>query len=282
MASHRLGSRLVSLLIAALLVITTNSNLTTCEALSSTVLDRARIAKMQKGDEKRPHVAFSHVHLYVDHLKDLSVYKDLEDRLNSFVKECDAPLGNEIPQQKKLWESVHQPDHFISKQDDSSFVPQNRDLVQQLLSGFGFRVTGARYATNTDAPSNTRSVLVTSKDPSGVQFLLTAKDQEAPAEKNDSYHHFDAGETMPLCSIAIPILCSHHCPNTICVCFGRVFGSVLSVPCRSSWNCSPSILGGRRGDYQRALRETPPQLVGGHVGLSRGSSKDFGSICLLR
>lgn len=158
------------------------------EALSSAVLDTARIARMQNKEEKRPQVFFSHVHLYVDELNDLKVYKDLEDRLNSFVKDCDAPLGSDISTQRKLWEQV-QPDHL---QEPSAFVPQNRDLVQQLLSGFGFRVTGARY----NPAAATRSVLVTSQDPSGVQFLLTAKeDPKAPeSQKHDCYHHFDAGK----------------------------------------------------------------------------------------
>ncbi|CAB9503861.1 expressed unknown protein [Seminavis robusta] len=143
---------------------------------------------MQNKEEKRPQVSFSHVHLYVDDLKDLEVYKDLENRLNGFVKGCKEPLGQDIPTQRSDWKAL-QPDHFSSDKP-TAFVPQNRDLVQQLLSGFGFRVTGARYATN-DA-CNTRSVLITSKDPSGVQFLLTAKDPAAESKEHDSYHHFDA------------------------------------------------------------------------------------------
>ena len=166
-----------------------------CEALSSAaVLETAKIAKMQKGGEKRPQVSFSHVHLYVDHLDDLPVYKDLEDHLNSFVKSSDKPLGSDIPSQQKLWDAT-KPSYFAEK-DPSAFVPQNRDLVQQLLSGFGFRVTGARYAKDSTEACNTRSVLVTSKDPSGVQFLLTAKDPAAQdtSKVHGSYRHFDAGE----------------------------------------------------------------------------------------
>lgn len=178
MASHSLLQSLLALFGIA----------TTANALSSAVLDTARIAKMQS-NEKRPQVSFSHVHLYVDDLEELEVYKDLEGRLNSFVKDCKTPLGSDIPTQRKLWKSV-QPDSFVEK-EPTAFIPQNRDLVQQLLSGFGFRVTGARYAA-----SNTRSVLVTSKDPSGVQFLLTAKEssaQEEPQSKShDSYRHFDS------------------------------------------------------------------------------------------
>jgi len=157
------------------------------------VLDAARIARMQK-DEKRPQVSFSHVHLYVDELKDLNIYKDLEDRLNRFVNACDIPLGQDIPTQQALWENKYQPDYFDLPSKSAAFVPQNRDLVQQLLSGFGFRITGFRYPDDTSS-CNTRSLLVTSKDPSGVQFVLTAKDSNAPLsagnECRDPYHHFD-------------------------------------------------------------------------------------------
>jgi hypothetical protein len=153
----------------------------------SAVLDTARVLRMQQNKQsKRPHVSFSHVHLYVDHLKDLQVYKDLEDRLTGFVKDCKSPLGQDIVTQQDNWRKV-QPDHFAPV-DEAAFVPQNRDLAQQLLAGFGFRVTGARYGA-----ANTRTVLVTSKDPSGVQFLLTAKDAQANGQQ-DTYRHFDAGK----------------------------------------------------------------------------------------
>jgi hypothetical protein len=146
----------------------------------------------QNKQSKRPQVSFSHVHLYVDHLKDLQVYKDLEDRLTGFVKDCESPLGKDIVTQQENWRKV-QPDHFAPNDDAAAFVPQNRDLVQQLLAGFGFRVTGARYGA-----SNTRSVLVTSKDPSGVQFLLTAKETHDNGH-HDTYRHFDAGKNGKSC-----------------------------------------------------------------------------------
>lgn len=166
-------------------------------ALSSAVLDTTKIAKMQSNKEKRPQVSFSHVHLYVDHLEELEVYKDLENRLSQFAKECKAPIGEKLEEQRQLWKTI-QPDSFSGK-DPSEYVPQNRDLVQQLLAGFGFRITGCRYPSDLGGGSNcnTRSVLVTSKDPSGVQFLLTAKDpiyqSDADIQK-DPYNHFDVGK----------------------------------------------------------------------------------------
>jgi len=185
---------MISYCLFILATITSSSTNTKCFALSSaaTVLkDSSRVlAKMEEKKEdasKRPQVAFSHVHLYVDELKDLETYKDLEGRLNSFVKDCKAPLGQDISTQRDLWQSKHQPDHFDKTDATAAFVPQNRDLVQQLLSGFGFRVTGASTGTHT------RSVLVTSKDRSGVQFLLTSKEAAGTSSGDENYNHFDAG-----------------------------------------------------------------------------------------
>ena len=86
-------------------------------------------------------ISFSHVHLYVDKVEDLQVYKDLERQANN--------------------------DDFPAP--EVSFVSQNRDVVKQMIVGLGFRVTRARYGS-------TRSVLVTSKDPRGVQFVVSAAD----------------------------------------------------------------------------------------------------------
>jgi 4-hydroxyphenylpyruvate dioxygenase-like putative hemolysin len=111
-------------------------------------------------------VSFSHVHLYVDQVEDVAVYKQLEDKLNK----GDVAVHNDITQ------------------EDVSFVAQNRDIVKQLLCGFGFRVTGARMNPTT---SNTQSVLVTSKDPNGVQFVVTSVNPDSTVER-DEISLFDA------------------------------------------------------------------------------------------
>lgn len=113
-------------------------------------------------------VYFSHIQLYVDCVENISVYKELEDTLN----------GN-------MGGKAHADD------DDDVFVPQGRDIVKQLLAGLGFRVTGARVPSDA-VVTNTRSVLVTSKDPGGVQFVVTAIDEHRGSGKPDEYRHFDA------------------------------------------------------------------------------------------
>jgi hypothetical protein len=121
-------------------------------------------------------VSYSHVHLYVDRVEDLCVYKALEQQLNTFATKSEGHWT--LEQKKKLWQSLLMPDEATATTTDRSYCPQNRDVVQQLLAGFGFRVTGARYSDDDD--DSTRSVLVTSRDPAGVQILVTAATAPPP------------------------------------------------------------------------------------------------------
>jgi hypothetical protein len=162
-------------------------------------------------------VAFSHVHLYVDQLKDLEVYKVLEDRLNTFAEQVKAvdsrnkttqetigspssklSTSSSLLEKQKLWNTItavdagngsNDAEMEISVDTTVPFTPHNRDVVEQLLAGFGFRVTALRFPGI--AATNTRSVLVTSRDPQGVQILVTAMDPTSSVDK-DPMRHFDA------------------------------------------------------------------------------------------
>ena len=68
---------------------------------------------------------------------------------------------------------------------DVPYVSQGRDLVSQLIVGLGFRVTGMCDGVNT------LSYLVTSPDPNGVQFVVSAK-KESSSGGADDFTHFDA------------------------------------------------------------------------------------------
>ena len=141
-------------------------------------------------------VSFSHVQLYVDHVQELQVYKDLEDGLNRFHEQV-----NDVSEEKRtLYKSLMLSKDRKDDQDEEStsttptFIPQNRDVIQQLLVGFGFRITGYSYPTP-GGGGNTRSVLVTSKDKSGAQFVITsAVDNNNSDDNSGSYHHFDASK----------------------------------------------------------------------------------------
>ena len=132
-------------------------------------------------------VSFSHIQLYADHIEDVKEYKDLEDSLNEFAShwaiESQAPPLND--EGKTVWTSLNP-----SLKNDQVFTSEKRDVVKQLLVGFGFRVTGYRYPDESNQ-ANTRSLLVTSRDPNGVQIVVTAIDESV--DKTDDYHHFDSG-----------------------------------------------------------------------------------------
>lgn len=114
-------------------------------------------------------VSFSHVHFYVDHVEDVNVYKQLEYSLH-------IGKNDGIPH------------------TETEFCPQNRDIIKQLVCGFGFRVTGVRRNTPT-TDTNTRSVLVTSKDPKGVQFIITSIDSASHVPQDDM-SHFDKSKCV--------------------------------------------------------------------------------------
>lgn len=130
----------------------------------------------------RPKVAFSHVHLYVDHLDDLAEYKELEAQLNRFCKEHPTLNTTTLSHHWFDENGNHQP-----------YQSQKRDIVKQWIAGLGFRITMTRYPSDT-VETNTRSVLVTSKDFNGVQFVVTATADMTSTAATDVNQHFDAGK----------------------------------------------------------------------------------------
>jgi hypothetical protein len=154
-------------------------------------------------------VSFSHVQLYVDRVEDIEVYKELERSLNEYAakrssseQETASATGESIDERRKLWESLTT---SRGTQEKTLFIPQNRDVVKQLIVGFGFRVTGYRFPDQQDNndnddnnKANTRSLLITSRDSSGVQIIVTAntKNGEEDSPLVDDHHlHFDGGKS---------------------------------------------------------------------------------------
>jgi len=232
---------------------------------------RQKQDKMQQAQEQEqrpddinpvPSVSFSHVHLYADELDDLDAYKALEGRLNEFAaavakrsNDDDAPLS--IAERRRIWESVvaensaetsssakgaaDSPSPLPAPPSSPSFfAPHGRDVVKQLLSGLGFRVTAARYDDGHNeggavaAGDGTRTVLVTSRDPDGVQILVTAKNPARQGQGQQRHHGtgeekkdgdglriFDAGEflrVLPLNFFARYIFIgSSHCLPLRCL-----------------------------------------------------------------
>eukprot|EP00592_Proboscia_alata_P018325 CAMPEP_0194411556 /NCGR_PEP_ID=MMETSP0176-20130528/9772_1 /TAXON_ID=216777 /ORGANISM="Proboscia alata, Strain PI-D3" /LENGTH=796 /DNA_ID=CAMNT_0039213629 /DNA_START=421 /DNA_END=2811 /DNA_ORIENTATION=+ len=151
---------------------------------------------------------FSHLHLYVKTVENVQVYKELEDNLNSLSSRLVHDTHNnslDINASRQVWKSIIGSDNESQTEKERDalskpFVTTNRDVVKQMIAGLGFRVTGSRMP-DTHMGANTRSVLVTSSDPGGVQFVVTAlqndknNDAEKSAEPNssytDQYAHFD-------------------------------------------------------------------------------------------
>ena len=139
-----------------------------------------------------PPVSFSHVHLYVDQLDELKNYKELEKKLNDFADKCESK-DISVDEKRATWSSI-----VGESKTTDEFVAHGRDVVKQLLTGLAFRITAARYngmITNEKSGpinTNTRSVLLTSTDPNGVQIVVTAIDKDRDANTSDSVFHFDA------------------------------------------------------------------------------------------
>jgi hypothetical protein len=137
-------------------------------------------------------VSFSHVQLYVDRVESLDVYKKLEESLNRFHSQVSSSASPSTADEKRMqWElltgscpSKHAP-----------FSPQNRDVIKQLMVGFGFRVTGYRISEEGNDKVTTKSLLVTSRDSLGVQIVVTATGSVINDNLvEDDYFHFDIGK----------------------------------------------------------------------------------------
>jgi len=117
-------------------------------------------------------VRFSHVHIYADSLRPVKDYKLLEGKLCAFAAGlCPQKGGNfNLPDGRSQWVGLAK-EHgspVTGEANPEAWSPSAQDVVEQLLVGLGWRVTGAC------ASEDTHSVLVTSPDPDGVKFVVTA------------------------------------------------------------------------------------------------------------
>ena len=159
---------------------------------------------------------YDHLQLYVDKLEPIEHYKGIENRLNRFVdftkskgidmsmKSSACGTGRDVTAARQVWTSMVEQESKDSGDnqggytvaDPTKFVPHGRDLVAQLLYGFGWRVTGSHEG------DGTQTLLVTTNDPTGVKFAITAKavssdgsssGTASPAVKHDHFaaHHLD-------------------------------------------------------------------------------------------
>ncbi len=172
----------------------------------------------EKNEESLPNfvqVSFSHVHLYTDYIESIHVYKELENQINTLVQEMkvkeeekdvkDVKDVQQVQQQKEqldvkisrqLWKHINNIQNE-QEEEEEIFIPQGRDIIKQLISGLGFRITGQKYI-----PNQSKNVVLTTKDLSGVQFIISSLYDEQhdddcdndDREVDNQYIHFDASK----------------------------------------------------------------------------------------
>lgn len=126
---------------------------------------------------------FHHIHAYVDSMRSVEEYKALEVQMNemsaAFVGECKGDVAKGTAK----WEAIS------GEKVAAEFKSTGLDLVEQLICGVGFRVTGHCTANGTS------SVVVTSEDPRGAKFIVTTASAESPTKKAkgaEELHHFSS------------------------------------------------------------------------------------------
>mmetsp|Transcript_80988 Transcript_80988/g.127521 ORF Transcript_80988/g.127521 Transcript_80988/m.127521 type:complete len:656 (-) Transcript_80988:321-2288(-) len=140
-------------------------------------------------------VSFSHVHAYCDSLKPLEEYKKLERKLNAFASQSSG--GVEIGRKEWLELSTHHGDPVTGCVDPADWKAEKQDVVEQLMVGVGWRITGMHLG------NSTKSFVVTSSDPTGVKYVFTAhhkktmdgkalEEQEEPESKRRN-----VGDSVP-------------------------------------------------------------------------------------
>eukprot|EP01050_Picozoa_sp_SAG11_P005177 SAG11_NODE_354_length_10336_cov_3.789391_14_plen_197_part_00 len=143
--------------------------------------------------------------------QELSKYKEIENELEQFATELASKhrgssqlAPGDIASARELWETVaHDPAR------PADYLSSGQDVVQQMLYGVGWRwvlliniptaATAAdhrprffaRRVTAANYSPSSNSVLVTSADPSGVRFVVTASTDVATKAVLPAFDHFD-------------------------------------------------------------------------------------------
>jgi 4-hydroxyphenylpyruvate dioxygenase-like putative hemolysin len=155
-------------------------------------------------EQKLPEAAparFSHVHFYVDSLETLDHYKAIEARMNSFsenlVSENVVPEkvsnGMDITKGREVWKTLT----GSYAPDDSEYIPQSQDIVNQLICGAGWRIV-AEHDDTDRVTAGTRSFALASSAVEGVRFVATARgNKDAQPSKrtkieDETPHHFQS------------------------------------------------------------------------------------------
>ena len=138
----------------------------------------AAVAELPPPSQGLTACQYDHLQLFVDRLQPIAHYKAIEDRLNEFARFVPRVEGSPagLAAARKAWCKMG------PSADPEAFQVDGRDLVEQMLYGFGWRITGHHEG------AETRSLLLSTVDPSGVRFVITcdrsaaASPQSGPVE----------------------------------------------------------------------------------------------------
>ena len=123
----------------------------------------ARVApriRMEEASTTLGGCKYDHLQFFVDELRPLSHYKAIEDRLNEFARLVPRSEGEtvDVTSAREAWRKMG------LAADPDAFEVHGRDLVEQMLYGFGWRITGQHEG------AETRSLLLSTPDMSGARF----------------------------------------------------------------------------------------------------------------
>lgn len=139
----------------------------------------ADVATQQSSPQ--PACRYDHLHFFVDELQPLVHYKAIEDRLNEFARL--VPRANSSPVDlaaaRETWCQMG------PSAEPEAFQVHGRDLVEQMLYGFGWRITGQHEG------HETRSLQLSTVDGTGARFLITCRQPKAAADAAEAAEPFD-------------------------------------------------------------------------------------------
>jgi len=153
------------------------------EVGGATEIEGARTEAPQPDLQCGDWLRFHHVHFFVDELRPLAEYKVTEKHLNVLAASLGEPRHGSREAARKRWEEI------AGSSLHGEFLPTGRDMVNQLMHGAGWRITAKAEG------EGTRSLLLSSPDPQGVRFLVTAPCADAqppgPTFEHLAAHHLD-------------------------------------------------------------------------------------------
>ena len=121
---------------------------------------------------------YDHLQIFVDNIQPLSHYKAIEDRLNEFASRVPTQRGGsvDVAAAREEWCKMG------PSANPDAYQVHGRDLVEQMLYCFGWRITGQHEG------AETRSLLLSTVDPAGVRFVVTcARDLSDGTDGGDDH-----------------------------------------------------------------------------------------------